>query len=102
MTDDRDPPLSIDEYVLRVVVTDIVTDVVGTAIVTLQAHLDAQLTELHADVDIALEKLDELAIDGRDTRRQEAKREWVKLRRKFDELEKRMAEMEAKKKEGTG
>jgi hypothetical protein len=48
-------------------------ETMGGLVQGLQRHLDQQILELQADVDVALDKLDSLAIDVKDTRVQVTK-----------------------------
>lgn len=69
---------------------------VGGLVQGLQRHLDEQIIELQADVDTALEKLDSLGIDVKETRLHVAKlsREQVKERRRDETVSKRLADIE--------
>lgn len=75
---------------LRAAVFDAVTE----AIAGLQRHIDEQILELQADIDLALDKLDSIEIDLKDTRVQVAKisRELIKDRRRDETTAKRIAE----------
>lgn len=67
---------------------------VGGLVQALQQHLDQQILELQADVETALEKLDSIELDVKDTRLQLAKvsREQIKDRRRDEAVAKRLDE----------
>lgn len=77
---------------LRAVVLSVVSEVVAG----LQRHLDQQILELQVDVEAALEKLDSIEIDVKDTRVQLAKlgREQIKDRRRDEAVGKRLSATE--------